>query len=73
MHTNKEWLVILKKMQDDLGCNDLVTLEETLEELIDTLEDYLDSDEEIGDGMTDVEADADVLRSAGYGTDEDYE
>jgi hypothetical protein len=29
--------------------------------------------EEIGDGMTDVEADADTLRSAGWGTDEDYE
>lgn len=24
------------------------------------------------DGMTDVEADADTLKSAGYGTDEDY-
>lgn len=28
--------------------------------------------EEYGDGMTDVEADADVLRNAGWGTDEDY-
>lgn len=27
---------------------------------------------EYDDGMTDAEADADVLRSAGYGTDEDY-
>jgi len=27
---------------------------------------------EIGDGMTDAEADADTLRSAGWGTDEDY-
>lgn len=25
-----------------------------------------------GDGMTDVEADADTLKSAGMGTDEDY-
>jgi len=29
-------------------------------------------DDEIGDGMSDVEADADTLRSAGWGTDEDY-
>jgi hypothetical protein len=29
-------------------------------------------DEERGDGMTDVEADADTLRNAGWGTDEDY-
>jgi hypothetical protein len=29
-------------------------------------------DPEVGDGMTDAEADADVLRSAGWGTDEDY-
>lgn len=29
-------------------------------------------DQEISDGMTDVEADADTLASAGYGTDEDY-
>ena len=28
--------------------------------------------EEYEDGMTDVEADADTLRSAGWGTDEDY-
>lgn len=28
--------------------------------------------DEIGDGMTDVEADADTLRSCGWGTDEDY-
>lgn len=28
--------------------------------------------DEIGDGMTDVEADADTLASAGFGTDEDY-
>lgn len=29
-------------------------------------------DVEYGDGMTDAEADADTLRSAGMGTDEDY-
>jgi hypothetical protein len=29
-------------------------------------------DEEYGDGMTDVEADADTLRNCGWGTDEDY-
>ncbi len=28
--------------------------------------------DEYGDGMTDVEADADTLRNAGMGTDEDY-
>lgn len=27
---------------------------------------------EFGDGMTDVEADADTLRNCGWGTDEDY-
>ena len=27
---------------------------------------------EIGDGMTDAEADADTFRSCGWGTDEDY-
>jgi len=29
-------------------------------------------DEDDGDNMTDAEADADTLRSAGFGTDEDY-
>lgn len=28
--------------------------------------------DEIGDGMTDAEADADALASAGWGSDEDY-
>lgn len=28
--------------------------------------------DEVGDGMSDVEADADTLRMAGFGTDEDY-
>lgn len=31
-----------------------------------------DDDGEYGDGMTDVEADADTLRNCGWGTDEDY-
>lgn len=31
-----------------------------------------DDDEMPDDGMTDAEADADTLRSAGWGTDEDY-
>jgi hypothetical protein len=35
-------------------------------------ENEMNADPEIGDGMTDAEADADVLRSAGWGTDEDY-
>lgn len=34
--------------------------------------DNMEYDIEADDGMTDVEADADTLRSAGYGTDEDY-
>jgi hypothetical protein len=34
-------------------------------------EDY-QYDDEVGDGMTDAEADADTLASAGWGTDEDY-
>jgi Zn-finger nucleic acid-binding protein len=33
---------------------------------------YWNESDEIGDGMTDVEADADALASAGWGTDEDY-
>jgi len=34
---------------------------------------YFDQpDEEFGDGMTDVEADADTPRNIGWGTDEDY-
>lgn len=36
-------------------------------------EEYEDYEpDEPSDGMTDVEADADTLRSAGMGTDEDY-
>ena len=37
--------------------------------------DIFDDPDDVGDeppGMTDVEADADTLASAGYGTDEDY-
>ena len=34
-------------------------------------EEYFEEDEG-GDGMTDGEADADALASAGWGTDEDY-
>jgi hypothetical protein len=33
---------------------------------------YDPNDHSDDDGMTDVEADADTLRSAGWGTDEDY-
>lgn len=36
--------------------------------------DYCEFDEETdGDYMSDVEADADTLKSVGWGTDEDYE
>jgi hypothetical protein len=34
--------------------------------------DEQEPDDEPGDGMTDAEADADTLKSAGWGTDEDY-
>jgi len=34
--------------------------------------DFFPEDSEIGDGMTDAEADADTLKSAGWGSDEDY-
>lgn len=44
---------------------------ELASEFADTADEYAE-DDEIGDGMTDAEADADVLASAGYGTDEDY-
>ena len=46
------------------------------DEALDFAEDFADNglyvDDEPGDGMTDAEADADVLASAGMGTDEDY-
>lgn len=32
----------------------------------------LDGEDEVGDGMTDAEADANALASAGWGSDEDY-
>lgn len=35
-------------------------------------DDDYDDDPEYGDGMSDVEADADTLRNCGWGTDEDY-
>lgn len=35
-------------------------------------DDEEDEDNFLDDGMTDVEADADVLRMVGWGTDEDY-
>lgn len=36
-------------------------------------EDDEDQPDEPGDGLTDVEADAQTLAGAGYGTDEDYQ
>lgn len=46
-------------------------LDEILEELVNT--DAIEADQDIDPPeMSDVEADADTLRSAGMGTDEDY-
>ena len=45
---------------------DLIDLES---DTLDYGDDYPEGDD---DGMSDVEADADTLRSAGMGTDEDY-
>lgn len=53
----------------------VIEMNDDLETVIDYAKEYADGclqDPEIGDGMTDAEADADVLRSAGWGTDEDY-
>ena len=42
-------------------------------ELADQYGDFVEAEQDWDDyDMTDVEADADVLRMAGYGTDEDY-
>lgn len=54
-----------------MNCATLEKAKEWAEFYADNDEDG-ENDEEIGDGMTDVEADADTLASAGYGTDEDY-
>jgi hypothetical protein len=48
------------------------TIDELVEQFPEICIEYPNGDDEIGDGMTDVEADADTLRSAGMGTDEDY-
>lgn len=45
---------------------------EYVEGLLETYEDEGEEPDEPSDGMSDVEADADTLRSAGMGTDEDY-
>ena len=62
----------------------IVMLEEAFDRLIAVLEKITSTqgeivdkvtesqDDDIDDGMTDVEADSDALRCAGWGTDEDY-
>jgi hypothetical protein len=62
----------------------IVRLEDHLDRLVSLIERLLDTqgeiinkvteppDEEVDDGMTDVEADSDALASAGHGMDEDY-
>ena len=62
----------------------IVMLEEALDRLMAVLEKITSTqgeivdkvtesqDDDIDDGMTDVEADSDALRCAGWGTDEDY-
>lgn len=51
--------------RDGFGEDDIERLEDTLADIIDDVDEY-------GDGMTDAEADADVLASAGWGEDEAY-
>jgi hypothetical protein len=54
---------------------DADAIQSTLDELVEQFPDICIEptvDDEIGDGMTDVEADADTLKNAGMGTDEDY-
>jgi len=64
-----EALEIVAKALADNGLDS-----ETISGILADLADYISdgSDDEIGDGMTDAEADADTLASAGWGTDEDY-
>ena len=67
----------------ELLCNDfdampLMEIEQAAEEITALVEKVITPEEPEGpefepdDGMTDVEADADTLKSAGMGTDEDY-
>lgn len=55
---------------------DLETAWEMVKELMELIEvgyvEEFEEVEEIGDGLSDAEADADTLASAGWGTDEDY-
>lgn len=69
---------LLKRLEVVLGA--LYTAHEMSRvEISDLVEDILDHEADKGeepdepdDGMSDVEADADTLRSCGWGTDEDY-
>ena len=72
--TNGEELFAVANTHDYtyMNCETLEKAKEWAEFYADNDEDAEHEDDEIGDGMTDVEADADTLASAGYGTDEDY-
>jgi len=72
---------IIQAKESDQILNDVVDFDaiyDTISELESTFEEVLadDSnisiDDEIGDGMTDVETDADTLKNAGWGDDSDY-
>ena len=67
--------------QEPMGCSKCDKIGRSNQDPRDDFEEYDDFDfeiftieceEEYDDDMTDVEADADTLASAGYGTDEDY-
>lgn len=57
--------------KDAMFLLDSTFAEEIMDHIVEAYEADLYHDDEPPD-MTDVEADADTLRSAGYGTDEDY-
>jgi hypothetical protein len=65
----------------EIQCEEVYSVEDTAQAIFDTMRkeerEAMDSNEdredEPSDNMTDAEADADTLASAGMGTDEDYE
>lgn len=79
--SNVDYVELRKAVQDEYDCGARGSVLDVIQDLYDSigLEDFgfieRDYDEpEFDDscGMTDMEADADVLRNAGMGTDEDY-
>jgi|WetSurSiteA1Bulk_404760.scaffolds.fasta_scaffold02668_12 hypothetical protein len=76
-----EYQALLRQLADEKAEHDAELLREARKEIIsDDPDEYIEVDlcdlvrehDEAEDWMSDVEADADTLASAGYGTDEDY-